>query len=164
MGKHGSRIAARTIAPLLLGVGAILLLAVFSFAQSSPAINETGLNVAYAAIPIPIPVQSGKEVFEVGPLPASLKSVNPKLAKWKLGYMCEHMGILWADLWSWDCKLVAYDEPSKTYTDLPEPIRLQLEAKYPMSKADRGFWNHYGIVVLIVIVMVLGALKKPQAG
>jgi hypothetical protein len=98
---------------------------------------------------IPIPVNTGNEVFEVGPLPPELQA-NPKLAGWKLGYMCDRFGILWANVWTWNCKLVAYDGAKNSYTDLPPEWRESLEAKHPMSKAKRGFWNHYGIPLALL--------------
>lgn len=107
---------------------------------------------------IPIPVNTGNEIFEVGPLPPSLQAADPELASWKLGYMCDRFGILFADVWTWNCKLVAYDGKT-TYSDLPPEVRATLEAEYPMSKARRGFWNHYGIGVLVAGFMAVGMLK-----
>jgi len=108
---------------------------------------------------IPIPINTGNEVFEVGPLPDTLKAMNKSLASWKLGYLCDRFGIIGADVWTWNCKLVAYDG-TKGYSDLPDAIRGPLEKEYPMSKAQRGAWNHYGIVVLVMVVVGLGALKS----
>ena len=108
---------------------------------------------------IPIPINTGNGVFEVAPLPETLKAMDRSLASWKLGYKCDRFGILWADVWTWNCKLVAYDGV-KSYSDLPDELRTKLEKEYPMSKAQRGFWNHYGIVVVLVAIGGLGALKS----
>ena len=113
---------------------------------------------AYAKVRIPIPVQTGNEIFEVGPLPESLKETNQEMAEWKLGYMCDRFGIIGADVWTWNCRLVAYDG-KMTYSDLSDEIRPQLEAEYPMSKAKRGWWNHYGIIGSFLALMALGALN-----
>lgn len=113
-------------------------------------------SLAHAKIPIPI--NTGNEIFEVAPLPAPLTEGNPQLAGWKLGYMCDRFGVLWADAWTWNCKMVAYDGDN-TYSDLPEEIRVKFESEYPMSKAKRGFWNHYGMIVIVAGLVGLGVLK-----
>lgn len=113
-------------------------------------------SLAHAKVPFII--NTGNEIFEVAPLPAPLKEGKPQLAAWKLGYMCDRFGILWADVWTWNCKIVAYDG-DKTYSDLPEELRSSFESQYPMSKAQRGLWNHYGIVIIAVGLVGLGALK-----
>jgi hypothetical protein len=40
------------------------------------------------------------------------------------------------------------------YADLPPEIVPRIEATYPKSKADRGVWNHYGILILLGISVV----------
>ena len=113
--------------------------------------------VAEAKVRIPMPIHTGQEVFEVGPLPDELQKWKPELKDWKIGYMCDRFGILFADVWTWDCKMVAYDG-KETYSELPPDWRESLEAEYPMSKSKRGFWSHYGIVVLLGLIS-LGALR-----
>jgi len=115
--------------------------------------------VPTAAAGIPIPVNTGNEVFEVGPLPESLELESPESGSWKLGYLCDRFGVMGADVWTWNCKLVAYDEKGETYSDLPAEVRGEMEAEYPMSMAKRGFWNHYGIVVLLGLMAVGTAAK-----
>lgn len=137
--QERSRSAAHAIAPL---AAAFVLLAL------APAAHAK----------IPIPVHTGNDVFEVGPLPAELQTWKPELKGWKIGYMCDRFGILFANVWTWNCKMVAYDGKN-TYDDLPPDWRDSLEAEYPMSKAKRGFWNRFGIVVLALGMVAAGAIK-----
>lgn len=125
---------------------------------SSALLLLSAAPVAEAKVRIPLPVHTGQEVFEVGPLPDELQSWKPALAGWKVGYMCDRFGVLFADVWTWNCRMVAYDGKD-TYDDLPEDWRRSLEVDYPMSKAKRGFWNHYGIGVLALVAVATGALR-----
>jgi hypothetical protein len=126
--------------------------------MTAGAVSLFVLLPSLAHAKVPIPINTGDEIFAVAPLPAPLTEGNPQLAAWKLGYMCDRFGILWADAWTWNCKMVAYDG-NNTYSDLPEGIRAKLESEYPMSKAQRGVWNHYGIVVIAGGLIGLGVLK-----
>jgi hypothetical protein len=112
---------------------------------------------AHARVRIPIPVHTGQEMFEVGPLPAELQAWRPELKDWKVAWMCDRIGILFADVWTWNCRIVAYDGKS-TYDDVPQDWRESLEAEHPMSKA-RGLWNRYGVLLIAVALAVLGASR-----
>jgi hypothetical protein len=87
-------------------------------------------------------INTGAEIFEVGDLPYELQADAPS-DNWKLGYMCSRLGIFFADIWTWDCRLVAYE--GDTYADLPPETQADLETMYPMSEARRGIWNEYGV-------------------
>lgn len=126
--------------------------------MTAAAVSLFVLLPSLAHAKVPFIINTGNEIFEVAPLPAPLKEGDPQLAAWKLGYMCDRFGILWADAWTWNCKLVAYDG-NNTYSALPEELRATLASEYPMSKARRGIWNHYGIVVLVAGAVGLGVLK-----
>lgn len=97
-------------------------------------------------------INTGAEIFDVADLPEELK--GPEVALWRLGWMCSRFGILWADVWTWDCKLIAYD--GDNYSELPAEMQEELEAEYPKSKAERGLWNRFGIFGMLGVVAVLG--------
>lgn len=102
---------------------------------ATPAHAKRGIGV----------INTGDELFEVAPFPAEIVAVIPQAKDLKIGYKCSHFGIFWADVWTWDCKLVGV-EGENSYTDLPEAMRTQLAAdpQYAYSHAKRGLWNHYG--------------------
>lgn len=93
----------------------------------------------------------GDELFEVAPFPAEIAAVLPDTKTYKVGYKCSHVGLFWADAWTWGCKMVAANVEGKSYGDLPAEIVAQLEAKpeFAFSKAQRSFWNHYGFALLV---------------
>jgi len=102
-------------------------------------------------------INYGDEIYELGELPDELRG-DPEVNDWKLGYMCSHFGILWSDLFCWDKKIVAFSEDA--YSDLPEDIRLDLEAQYSFSDAKRGLWQRYGAWVLVIGFVGLIAYGK----
>lgn len=98
-------------------------------------------------------VNTGDELFTVAAFPERLISQFPALAQVQAGYKCEHFGLFWADVWTWDCKLVGVDA-GDSYYDLPEPVvsALATDPQYAMGKAKRGLWNHYGIFAMLAAV------------
>jgi hypothetical protein len=95
---------------------------------------------------------TGDELFEVAPY-----QIVPQSPPITIGYKCSHFGLFWADVFTWDCKMVAYLGET-TYADLPDQLATQLQGdpRYKMSKAKRGFWNHYAFWVLIGLVCLIG--------
>jgi len=120
-----------------------LVLALCLFA-AAPAHAKRGLML----------INTGDELFEVASFPEDVIKDIPKASGAKVGYKCNHFGVFWADVWTWDCKMVAMlDENS--YADLPGDIatRLAGDEQFSLSHAKRGFWNHYAFWVLIAAVV-----------
>ena len=110
---------------------------------------------------IPFIFNTGDELFEVGALPAEV--ADDYRASAKLGYRCEHVGLFWADLWTWNCELSVVDIAGKSYGDLPTEVHEKLASQYSMSDAKRGYWNHYGLATIIGIFAALylwGSIKS----
>jgi len=105
-------------------------------------------------------INTGSEFFQVGALPTELASQLE--GNWNLAYKCEHIGVFWADAWTWDCGLVAFDGQN-TYADLPPEQVHELEARFPMSEAERGLWNRFGIVVLAGVAAIGGISRRMSA-
>ena len=78
--------------------------------------------------------------------------------------MCKRFGLFGADVWTWDCHMLAGQVAAESYADLPASYAQRLEAQFPMSQAKRGFWNHYGIVSLLTLLIGWGFFKKKFAG
>jgi len=89
-------------------------------------------------------INTGDELFEVAPFPADVVRAIPAAVSSQVGYKCSHFGLFWADIWTWDCKLVAVTGEN-SYGDLPDELvaKLAADPQYAMSNAKRGFWNHY---------------------
>jgi hypothetical protein len=94
---------------------------------------------------------TGDELFEVSSYQAA-----SQLSPVKIGYKCSHFGLFWADVWTWDCTMVEYLSDN-AYADLPEQLRSELQnnSQYKLSKAKRGFWNHYAFWVLVSLIGLL---------
>jgi hypothetical protein len=114
-------------------------------------------------------VNTGDELFEVAAFPADVVRAIPAAGNSKVGYKCSHFGLFWADIWTWDCKLVAVTGED-TYGNLPDDLVVKLAAdpQYAIGNAKRGFWNHYafwGLIGAIVAFAVYAMLpgKKPDA-
>ena len=116
-------------------------------------------------------INTGDELFEVAPFPADVIAAIPQTKNLQVGYKCSHFGIFWADVWTWDCKLVGVEGES-SYTDLPDELRTKLSAdpQYAYSHAKRGLWNHYGfwgalgaLAVLLGIGAVAGKKESTEA-
>ena len=124
---------------------------------ASPAHAKRGIAV----------INTGNELFEVAPFPADVIAAIPQTKNLKVGYKCSHFGIFWADVWTWDCKLVGV-EGENSYTDLPEALRTKLaaEPQYAYSHAKRGLWNHYGfwaVLAAFAVFVGFGAVTGRKA-
>jgi hypothetical protein len=115
-------------------------------------------------------INTGDELFEVAEFPAEIVKAIPAAASAKVGYKCSHFGLFWADIWTWDCKLVAVTGDN-SYGDLPDDLvaKLATDSQYAMSHARRGFWNHYAFWSLIgafaaFMVFAMFTGKRPAAG
>lgn len=114
-------------------------------------------------------INTGDELFEVADFPADVIKANPAAASAKVGYKCSHFGLFWADIWTWDCKLVAVTGDS-SYADLPNALVAQLagDSHYALGEAKRGFWNHYAFWTLIgaigafLVFLMVGGRKATE--
>ena len=102
-------------------------------------------------------INTGDEVFEVSEEPAITAGMGQG---WKLGYACSHFGVLWADAWTWDCKMGAVNLEEFSYSDLPTEILDTYKDKYTMSDAQRGIWNKYGMLLFAGLLVVGGVVKS----
>lgn len=109
---------------------------------------------------------TGDEMFKVGAFPQQVLSQYEELKDLNAGYKCSHFGILWADVKTWDCTLVGMTETeSDTFYELPSDVvtTLSTNPEYQENKMQRNFWNHYGIFIMILLVVgfiVSGRMSK----
>lgn len=113
-------------------------------------------------------VNTGDEVFNVAPFPQEITSEIEELKNFQVGYKCNHFGILWADFRIWNCILVGVNPTeTDTYYELPQEITDHLKSKpeYQEDKMQRNFWNHYGMYILIIVIIgfLIIRLKKPSS-
>lgn len=94
---------------------------------------------------IPLFFNTGDEIFEV-------KNAPDLGDGFKLGYACKHFGLFGADLWSWDCELLAVNKADFSAADLGSELKTKYEGTYPLSSRERSFWNHYGIIAMLLLV------------
>lgn len=105
---------------------------------------------------IPLFFNTGDELFEVNNAPDLGEG-------YKLGYACKHFGLFGADLWSWDCELLRVDKANFTAAKLDTETVAKYESLYPLSTQDRNFWNHYGVIFMLLILGSYGFYKTQTA-
>lgn len=103
-------------------------------------------------------LNTGDEMFEVADEPALAAAGE----HWKLGYKCKHFGVLWADVWTWDCHMAAVNVPDNSYADLPGELLDRLQSKYTLGDVHRGVWNHYGIWIILAALVLMGITRRSQ--
>ncbi|SHH46812.1 hypothetical protein [Massilia sp. CF038] len=104
---------------------------------------------------------TGSELFEVAPFPAEMVSEYRDLNSYKAGYKCDHFGLFWADIWTWNCSLVAVSAQD-SYADLPAAVasKLRGDPAYAFKNTQRSFWNHYGILAALAALGGLSFLRR----
>ena len=94
---------------------------------------------------IPLFFNTGDELFEVEDAPAFDEG-------YKVGYACERFGVFGADIWTWNCKLMAINMDKFSAGELPEEMLQELNQKYSESDRIRDPWNHYGAAVIVALI------------
>lgn len=102
---------------------------------------------------VPLFIQTGDELFEIDGAPEFEDGYS-------VGYACKHFGILYADLWTWDCDLKAINIDEFAAGDLEPEFKTELESKYSLSDRKRDMWNHYGASVLVLALVGGIAVKS----
>ena len=98
-------------------------------------------------------INTGDELFEVAELPLHLK--REMQDGYKMGYVCRHFGIFWADYQTWNCRLVAVNLQHQQYADLPVDMLGQWRQQYPWKMAKRSLWNQYGAIPVSLLVLLI---------
>ncbi|BAZ14048.1 hypothetical protein NIES4071_58880 [Calothrix sp. NIES-4071] len=104
-------------------------------------------------------VNTGEELFEVADFPQNMVDEYPGLKDYKVSYACQRFGIFWANVWTWDCKLMAGNISTNTIADIPQEFMPTLQQQYPFDKAQRNFWNKYGIITMLSVFILLCVMQ-----
>ena len=102
-----------------------------------------------------VPFHHGDELFKIAGAPQYSQGFS-------LGYKCQDVSVLGADLWTWDCQLSAVKVEDSTYADIPQEDVATYEKVYSPSDRVRNPWNHYG-GFLIVGGLGFGAYRTSMA-
>ncbi len=103
---------------------------------------------------VPLFFQTGDELFEIEGAPSLEQG-------YEVGYACKRFGIFGADIWTWDCEIMAINIPEFSVGDLEPQYKAEMEAAYSLSDRKRDFWNHYGAIAL-GLVLVGGIASKSK--
>ena len=98
-------------------------------------------------------INTGDELFEVADLPLHLQ--REMQDGYKMGYVCRHFGIFWADYQTWNCRLVAVNLSRQQYAELPVDMLDQWRQQYPWKMAERSLWNQYGAIPVSLLVLLI---------
>lgn len=109
---------------------------------------------------VPLFFNTGDELFEIEGAPQFGDGYS-------LGYACKRFGVFGADLWTWDCELMAINVEEFAVADLPPEMLSEFQQQYSLSDRKRGFWNHYGAATALVLLIGFAGFsarsKKSQA-
>ncbi|WP_071870366.1 hypothetical protein [Atopomonas hussainii] len=101
-------------------------------------------NLSYAK-GVPLFFQTGDEIFEIEGAPQLEDGFS-------VGYACKHLGLFYADLWTWDCAIMAVNKEAFSVGELDQEFKSQIETKYNLSDRKRSPWNHYGAFAIAFVV------------
>lgn len=133
----------RTITPFLL---ALLVALSCVTLNASDAHAKRGIAI----------INTGEQIFPVGPFPESAQVEDKSL---QVATMCSQFGIFWAAVWTSDCRFVAYIPAQDAYADIPPEIMPEVEKTYSLSDGERGLWNRFGLLAIILLVVGFGIFK-----
>ncbi len=100
---------------------------------------------------IPLFFQTGDELFEIQNAPKFEDGFS-------VGYACQRFGVFGADIWTWDCDLMAINLEQFSAGPLEEPLKAELAKKYTLSDRVRNAWNHYGAIMVLLGFAIVGLL------
>src|SRR5262245_52880971 len=119
------------------------------------AVIGGGLLISSEAEAKVMVINTGKRVWEVGPIPAALQRdrIVAQRAREgaRLGYECSAFGVFWAYFHWWDCKPVIGG--ASAYWVLPPSLAAQAAQSHPKSQMKMGFWGQYGRFVLLLLLL-----------
>ncbi|MEY2863077.1 MAG: hypothetical protein RLY58_784 [Pseudomonadota bacterium] len=98
-------------------------------------------------------INTGEEFFEVSNFPAKVVEEYPMTEGLKVAYKCSRFGVLWADVWTWDCSRVGIQSvDDSSYHEIPAEMDqvLASDPTYSERNMKRGGWNHYGFWALLL--------------
>jgi len=101
---------------------------------------------------VPLFFQTGDELFEIEGAPTFDGGYS-------VGYACKRFGLLGADVWTWDCDLMAINTEEFSAGELDAEMKAEMSSKYSLSDRKRNPWNHYGIALIGLFLIGGGALK-----
>ncbi len=81
-------------------------------------------------------------------------------AGFSLGYACQHVAVLGADLWSWDCNLMAVNTDDFSVAELGSEEVAAYQEAYTPADRSRDPWNHYGGLLIVAAILGYGVYKK----
>lgn len=71
----------------------------------------------------------------------------------------ERFGLLGADVWTWDCDLMAINMEEFSAGELDAKMKAEMSSKYLLSDRKRNPLNHYGIALIGLFLIGGVALK-----
>lgn len=103
---------------------------------------------------IPLFLQTGDELFEIEGAPKFDDGFS-------VGYACKRFGVLGADIWTWDCEMMAINMEEFSAGELDPEFKAEMESKYSLGDRVRNPWNHYGGFAL-GFVLIGGVVLKTR--
>ena len=99
---------------------------------------------------IPLFFQTGDALYEIDGAPEFDDGSS-------VGYLCQRFALFFADIWTWDCKIMYVFMEEFGVEEIPQEELCEYQGSYTSSDRKRSFWNQYGFITLLVLGGVSGA-------
>jgi hypothetical protein len=106
---------------------------------------------------VPLFFQTGDELFAIEGAPTFDGGYS-------VGYACQRFGLFGADIWTWDCQIMAINIEEFAAGDLEPDFKVEMESKYSESDRVRDPWNHYGGAIIAALLVGGIAVKVKKKG
>jgi hypothetical protein len=110
---------------------------------------------------------NGEVLYPAGEFSAAAQSMAPMLVGSLAAWKCDHLTLLGAALWSWNCVPVASHPEMVAWAPLPAEIVDLVGQDSPLNTANRTLWNRYGggfLLLCVLGVPILLARRNADAG
>ncbi len=104
-------------------------------------------------------ITTGEKVIEIADIPDD-SPVKKQLSDAKIGYRCEHIGVYWMALWTWDGEYCIYSDGQKTLI-VGKPAEIAEATGVPENAIAKPLsYTFPPLLVIIAMLLILGLCGK----
>lgn len=101
-------------------------------------------------------ISTGDKMFDI----ADATAESPARQQWSdavVAYHCQHFGLFWVPLWTWDGQFVVYSDSIETYQDGTVEELAEITG-VPADKFEKPFLYSFPLGLLIIALLVVAAV------
>ncbi len=108
---------------------------------------------------LPILITTGEKVLEITDIPED-SPVKEMLSDAKIGYRCQHVGLFWMALWTWDGEFCIYSDEKRTL-NVATPSVISTLTGVPEGEIKKPlFYTFPPLLVILAAFLAIGLLLK----